>query len=67
MAPLARCRGVPVAMTRHRLQTGVGHDGVFGGKRRAQQVHPRVREVIRTNEAWVRRSLLHAGAHDIGI
>jgi poly(3-hydroxybutyrate) depolymerase len=37
-------------MKRHHLQTGVGHYGVFSGRRWAQQVYPRVREVIQTNE-----------------
>jgi poly(3-hydroxybutyrate) depolymerase len=50
MAALDLCRGVPVTMKRHHLQTGVGHYGVFSGRRWAQQVYPRVREVIQTNE-----------------
>ncbi len=37
-------------MKRHHLQTGVGHYGVFGGRRWAQQIYPRVREVIQTND-----------------
>jgi poly(3-hydroxybutyrate) depolymerase len=50
MAALDLCRGLPVTMKRHHLQTGVGHYGVFSGRRWAQQVYPRVREVIQTNE-----------------
>ena len=50
MAALDLCRGVPVTMKRHHLQTGVGHYGVFSGRRWAQQVYPRVREVIQANE-----------------
>ncbi|HEY0435490.1 MAG TPA: polyhydroxyalkanoate depolymerase [Phenylobacterium sp.] len=50
MAALDLCRGLPVTMKRHHLQTGVGHYGVFSGKRWAQQVYPRVRDVIQTNE-----------------
>ena len=50
MAALDLCRGLPVTMKRHHLQTGVGHYGVFSGKRWAQQVYPRVREVIQANE-----------------
>ncbi|RAI59010.1 polyhydroxyalkanoate depolymerase [Roseicella frigidaeris] len=50
MAALDLCRGVPVTMKRHHLQTGVGHYGVFSGRRWAQQVYPRVREMIQVNE-----------------
>ena len=50
MAALDLCRGLPVTMKRHHLQTGVGHYGVFSGRRWAQQVYPRVREAIQTNE-----------------
>jgi poly(3-hydroxybutyrate) depolymerase len=50
MAALDLCRGLPVTMKRHHLQTGVGHYGVFSGRRWAQQVYPRVREVIQINE-----------------
>jgi poly(3-hydroxybutyrate) depolymerase len=50
MAALDLCRGLPVTMKRHHLQTGVGHFGVFSGRRWAQQVYPRVREVIQMNE-----------------
>jgi poly(3-hydroxybutyrate) depolymerase len=50
MAALDICHGVPVTMKRHHLQTGVGHYGVFAGRRWAQQIYPRVREVIQTNE-----------------
>ena len=50
MAALDLCRGVPVTMKRHHLQTGVGHYGVFSGRRWAQQVYPRLREMIQMNE-----------------
>ncbi|MFC7474748.1 polyhydroxyalkanoate depolymerase [Dankookia sp. GCM10030260] len=50
MAALDLCRGLPVTMKRHHLQTGVGHYGVFSGRRWAQQVYPRVRDMIQTNE-----------------
>ncbi|MEN0073295.1 MAG: polyhydroxyalkanoate depolymerase [Paracraurococcus sp.] len=50
MAALDLCRGVPVTMKRHHLQTGVGHYGVFSGRRWAQQIYPRVREMIQVNE-----------------
>jgi len=50
MAALDLCRGLPVTMKRHHLQTGVGHYGVFSGRRWAQQIYPRVREVIGVND-----------------
>ncbi|MCO6415482.1 polyhydroxyalkanoate depolymerase [Siccirubricoccus sp. KC 17139] len=46
MAALDLCRGVPVTMKRHHLQTGVGHYGVFSGRRWALEIYPRVREMI---------------------
>ena len=46
MAALDLCVGVPPFMKRHHLQSGVGHYGVFNGKRWATQVYPRVREII---------------------
>jgi poly(3-hydroxybutyrate) depolymerase len=33
-------------MRRHHLQTGVGHYGVFSGKRWVAEVYPLVREMI---------------------
>jgi poly(3-hydroxybutyrate) depolymerase len=33
-------------MKRHHLQAGVGHYGVFSGKRWAGEIYPRVREMI---------------------
>ena len=50
MAALDLCRSVPITMRRHHLQTGVGHYGVFSGRRFAQAIYPRVREMIQANE-----------------
>jgi poly(3-hydroxybutyrate) depolymerase len=33
-------------LKRHHVQTGVGHYGVFSGKRWANEIYPRVKEVI---------------------
>jgi len=33
-------------MKQHHVQLGVGHYGVFSGKRWQQQIYPRVREMI---------------------
>ena len=46
VAALDLCTGIPPAMKRHHLQTGVGHYGVFSGRRWAREVYPRVREMI---------------------
>jgi poly(3-hydroxybutyrate) depolymerase len=46
MAALDLCVGVPPFMKRHHLQSGVGHYGVFNGKRWANHIYPRVREII---------------------
>jgi poly(3-hydroxybutyrate) depolymerase len=46
MAALDLCVGVPPFMKRHHLQSGVGHYGVFNGRRWATQIYPRVREII---------------------
>ncbi|WP_421994238.1 polyhydroxyalkanoate depolymerase [Roseococcus sp.] len=50
MAALDLCRSVPVTMRSYHLQTGVGHYGVFSGRRWAQAIYPRVREMIQANE-----------------
>ncbi len=50
MAALDLCRSVPLTMRRYHLQTGVGHYGVFSGRRFAQAVYPRVREMIQAHQ-----------------
>jgi poly(3-hydroxybutyrate) depolymerase len=50
MAALDLCRNVPVTMRSYHLQTGVGHYGVFSGRRFAQAIYPRVREMIQAHE-----------------
>ena len=46
VAALDLCSGVRVSMKRHHLQTGVGHYGVFSGRRWENEVYPRVRAMI---------------------
>ena len=46
MAALDLCSGIRVNLKQHHLQTGVGHYGVFAGKRWAREIYPRVREMI---------------------
>ena len=46
VAALDLCAGVKPAMKRHHLQTGVGHYGVFNGKRWRNEIYPLVREMV---------------------
>jgi len=46
MAALDLCSGLPARFKRQHLQAGVGHFGVFSGRRWETQVHPVVRTVI---------------------
>ena len=40
------CTGIKPWMKHHHVQLGVGHYGVFSGRRWRQQIYPRVREMI---------------------
>ena len=40
------CPGIRPYMKNHHVQLGVGHYGVFSGRRWQQQIYPRVREMI---------------------
>jgi poly(3-hydroxybutyrate) depolymerase len=51
VAALDLCTGIHPGMKRHHLQTGVGHYGVFSGRRWANEVYPRVREMIQSTAA----------------
>ena len=46
VAALDLCSRVRPAMKRHHLQTGVGHYGVFNGKRWSGEIYPLMREMI---------------------
>jgi poly(3-hydroxybutyrate) depolymerase len=46
MAAQELCSSISVARKQHHLQTGVGHYGVFSGKRWAREIYPRLREMI---------------------
>jgi len=41
------CNKLPAYRKTHHLQAGVGHYGVFSGKRWTQQIYPVVRSMIR--------------------
>jgi len=40
------CSNIRPYMKTHHIQTGVGHYGVFSGRRWNQQIYPRVRDMI---------------------
>jgi len=48
VAALDLCTGVRIDMKSHHLQSGVGHYGVFSGRRWEREVYPKVRQVIQT-------------------
>lgn len=50
MAALDLCANVRPSLKRHHLQTGVGHYGVFSGKRWASGIYPRVRAMVQVTE-----------------
>lgn len=43
------CNSIRPYMKTHHVQTGVGHYGVFSGKKWNQQIYPRVREMIHSS------------------
>ena len=46
LAAHALCRNLPASMKQHYVQPGVGHYGVFNGRRWSQHIYPLVRETI---------------------
>jgi len=49
MAALDLCVALRPSMKRYHLQTGVGHYGVFNGRRWATEIYPRVRTMIQAH------------------
>lgn len=45
------CAGLPETMRRHHLQPGVGHYGIFNGRRWREEILPHVRDFIRAHDA----------------
>ena len=43
------CRNIPAPQKEHFLVPGVGHYGIFSGKRWRETIYPRVRGFIRSN------------------
>ncbi|MDY7546212.1 polyhydroxyalkanoate depolymerase [Glaciimonas sp. CA11.2] len=50
MAAHDLCSGIPGYMKSHHMQTGVGHYGVFSGRRWNKEVYPIVREMIHVSQ-----------------
>ena len=50
VAAQSLCSGLAPAMKRHHLQEGVGHYGVFSGRKWESQIYPIVRDFIRTHD-----------------
>jgi poly(3-hydroxybutyrate) depolymerase len=46
MAAQDLCTGIRPYLKQHHVQTGVGHYGVFSGRRWAGQIYPLVRDAI---------------------
>ncbi|MEJ1975466.1 MAG: polyhydroxyalkanoate depolymerase [Acetobacteraceae bacterium] len=51
MAAHDLCTGLRPGMKRHHLQTGVGHYGVFNGRRWTNSIYPQVRDLIQSHAA----------------
>ncbi len=51
MAAQDLCTGIPAFLKSHHMQAGVGHYGVFSGRRWAQQTYPIVRELIYSTDS----------------
>ncbi|MGH8807341.1 MAG: polyhydroxyalkanoate depolymerase [Noviherbaspirillum sp.] len=49
MAAQDLCSSIPTRMKLHHMQSGVGHYGVFSGRRWEQQIYPIVRDVIHSS------------------
>jgi poly(3-hydroxybutyrate) depolymerase len=43
------CRGIPADRRDHFLVEGVGHYGIFSGRRYRESIYPRIRDFIRRN------------------
>ncbi|MDZ4693078.1 polyhydroxyalkanoate depolymerase [Terricaulis sp.] len=54
------CVNIPESMRRDYIQAGVGHYGVFSGRRFRTEIYPRVREFMRAFQSEASRSLKRA-------
>lgn len=44
------CRSIPAEKKEHFLVPGVGHYGIFSGRRWRESIYPRLRDFIRSND-----------------
>jgi polyhydroxyalkanoate depolymerase len=63
VAAQALCSGLRPYMKTHHVQTGVGHYGVFSGRKWDTQIYPIVRATIHDHEPRARRVTAAAGTH----
>jgi len=54
------CANIPESMRRDYIQPGVGHYGVFSGRRFRTEIYPRMREFIRTFQSEASRNAKRA-------
>ena len=62
VAAQALCTGLRPYMKTHHVQTGVGHYGVFNGRRWDTQIYPLVRSTIHDHEPRARRFAMTAAS-----
>jgi poly(3-hydroxybutyrate) depolymerase len=60
------CVNIPEAMQRDYIQPGVGHYGVFSGRRFKQEIYPRMRDFMRTFQTEASRSHRRARLKVVG-
>ncbi|MDP3246071.1 MAG: polyhydroxyalkanoate depolymerase [Polaromonas sp.] len=58
------CSSIRPFMKTHHVQTGVGHYGVFSGRRWNQQIYPRVREMIHASMGQI---LIKSASSPLGV
>jgi poly(3-hydroxybutyrate) depolymerase len=44
------CKGIPAARKRHYLAPGVGHYGIFSGRKFREMIYPRIRDFIAAHD-----------------
>ncbi len=60
------CTNIPEHMQRDYIQPGVGHYGVFSGRRFKSEIYPRVREFMRAFQSPGARGISRAGLRVVG-
>ncbi|MCA8886435.1 MAG: polyhydroxyalkanoate depolymerase, partial [Hyphomonadaceae bacterium] len=60
------CENIPEQMRRDYIQPGVGHYGVFSGRRFRTEIYPRVREFMRNFHSNASRNARRANLKLVG-